>query len=99
VINVNSSSSNNLKANTMKKHLVFALYISMTLLIVISCKKTKEITCDLRTSASQPPVEMNVMYTASRTIVLTAVYPYTEPIPVNSRRASDLLLEKLHILI
>jgi hypothetical protein len=67
VSNANPFSINNLKTNIMKNNLVFALYLSLTLIVLISCKKTKDITCDLSTSASQPPVEMNVLYTASQT--------------------------------
>jgi hypothetical protein len=34
---------------------------------LVNCKKTKEITCNLNASASQPPTEMYIVYSASQT--------------------------------
>jgi hypothetical protein len=51
----------------MKKTLAFLVLLSMVLVISDGCKKkSDEITCNLNTGVSQPPVDMNVIYTATQ---------------------------------
>ncbi len=51
----------------MKKRLVYIVLLSVAVIGLIGCKKTKEITCNLSTAASKPPVEMTIIYTATQT--------------------------------
>lgn len=56
-----------LKIHAMKRKLMFTLSISLLLFGLVNCKKTNEITCNLSASSTQPPVEMDILYTASQT--------------------------------
>jgi hypothetical protein len=51
----------------MKKYLIHLILFSALTIGLIGCKKTSEITCNLSTASSQPPVEMNITYTATQT--------------------------------
>jgi hypothetical protein len=51
----------------MKKYLNHLMLISIVIIGLLGCKKTSEITCNLSTASSQPPVEMNITYTATQT--------------------------------
>jgi hypothetical protein len=51
----------------MKKILIFSVFIIAMFVSFSGCKKTSEITCNLSASATQPPVEMNVVYKALQT--------------------------------
>lgn len=51
----------------MKKRLVHIVFLTVAVIALIGCKKTKEITCSLSTAASKPPVEMIITYTATQT--------------------------------
>jgi len=58
----------NLKTNMMKKQLLFIIFLFAAFVSNTGCKKTaNEITCNLNTTASQPPVGMNIVYTATQT--------------------------------
>jgi hypothetical protein len=50
----------------MKTKLLYIVFLSVILVGLTGCKKSSEITCGLSTSASLPPVEMNVIYTATQ---------------------------------
>jgi hypothetical protein len=51
---------------TMKKYLIHLMLFSVVIIGLPGCKKTSEITCNLATATSQPPVEMNITYTATQ---------------------------------
>ena len=51
----------------MKKQMILLIVITVVFVSFIGCKKNTEITCNLATSATQPPVEMNIVYTAEKT--------------------------------
>ncbi|MEI7499094.1 MAG: hypothetical protein WCK84_01495 [Bacteroidota bacterium] len=51
----------------MKKQLIFTLFLFMFLLSILSCKKEKEITCNLSTTINQPSVGMSIKYEATQT--------------------------------
>jgi uncharacterized lipoprotein YajG len=52
----------------MKKSLKLTLVLIVAIVSITGCKKSAtEITCNLATAATQPPVEMNIVYSASRT--------------------------------
>jgi hypothetical protein len=52
----------------MNKQLKLTLVLIIAIVSITGCKKSAtEITCNLATSATKPPVEMNIVYTASRT--------------------------------
>jgi len=52
----------------MKKQLLFIIFLFAAFVSNTGCKKTaNEITCNLNTTATQPPVEMNIVYTATQT--------------------------------
>ncbi|MCK9421544.1 MAG: hypothetical protein M0Q38_03000 [Bacteroidales bacterium] len=51
----------------MKKLLLSCVFLSIVLFSLPGCKKDKEITCNLSASVNQPPVEMNVKYSATQT--------------------------------
>lgn len=51
----------------MKNLRPLAFSLMFIILLIGGCKKTSEITCNLNTSATQPPVAMNVVYAASQT--------------------------------
>lgn len=51
----------------MKKYLIHLMLFSVVTVGLLGCKKTSEITCNLSTASSQPPVEMNITYTATQT--------------------------------
>ena len=51
----------------MKKQIIFLIFITVVFVSFIGCKKNTAITCNLATTATQPPVEMNIVYTAIQT--------------------------------
>jgi len=51
----------------MKKRLVHIILLSVAVIGLLGCKKTQEITCNLSTASSKPPVEMTITYTATQT--------------------------------
>lgn len=51
----------------MKKYLIHIMLFSVVIIGLLGCKKTNEITCNLSTTSSQPPVEMNITYSATQT--------------------------------
>jgi hypothetical protein len=51
----------------MKKTLTFMVLMSVILTVSDGCKKkTNEVTCNLDTGVSQPPADMNLIYTATQ---------------------------------
>ena len=51
----------------MKNKLTLAIFLAFSFIILTGCKKTTVTTCDLATATTRPPVEMNIIYTATQT--------------------------------
>ncbi len=51
----------------MKNLAIILMFLTVALFSFSGCKKTKELTCDLNTVSTQPPVEMNIVYSATQT--------------------------------